>query len=306
MSDDEDKAEMDKARAEIDEKYEKLLAAATGNDTNNLEIETDEITESESENQKPSTINIVDMMLGKSSAKTLDSETMILESQKRIWRAVKQGGAEYYGIISESDEFLRAHVNEKIPMAVMFVDLVGSTDMSLSLPEEKVAMIVSSFAQEMAIAVKQHNGFTLKFVGDAVIGYFIHKSALMASDNAISCAQNMIKIIEEGINPILNNYDYPDLFIKIGIDYGESMVMRYGKDKDRAHVDLLGPVMNIAAKVQNKARPQQIMIGEDVFNKIHPTTQKNFELKVWDKDSWNYRNRHTGKLYPVYASKTKR
>ena len=306
MSDDEDKAEMDKARAEIDEKYEKLLAAATGNDTNNLEIETDEITESESENQKPSTINIVDMMLGKSSAKTLDSETMILETQKRIWKAVKQGGAEYYGIISESDEFLRAHVNEKIPMAVMFVDLVGSTDMSLSLPEEKVAMIVSSFAQEMAIAVKQHDGFTLKFVGDAVIGYFIHKSALMASDNAISCAQNMIKIIEEGINPILNNYDYPDLYIKIGIDYGESMVMRYGKDKDRAHVDLLGPVMNIAAKVQNKARPQQIMIGEDIFNKIHPTTQKNFELKVWDKDSWNYRNRHTGKLYPVYASKTKR
>ena len=306
MSDDEDKAEMDKARAEIDEKYEKLLAAATGNDTNNLEIETDEITESESENQKPSTINIVDMMLGKSSAKTLDSETMILETQKRIWKAIKQGGAEYYGIISESDEFLREHVNEKIPMAVMFVDLVGSTDMSLSLPEEKVAMIVSSFAQEMAIAVKQHSGYTLKFVGDAVIGYFIHKSALMASDNAISCAQNMIKIIEEGINPILNNYDYPDLYIKIGIDYGESMVMRYGKDKARAHVDLLGPVMNIAAKVQNKARPQQIMIGEDVFNKIHPTTQKNFELKVWDKDSWNYRNRHTGKLYPVYASKTKR
>ena len=301
MSDD------DEARAEIDKKYEKLLAAATGNETNNIEIETDKEPEigKEPEYQMPSTSNIVDMMLGKRSGETLDSETMILETQKRIWKAIKQGGAEYYGIISESDEFLREHVNEKIPMAVMFVDLVGSTDMSLSLPEEKVAMIVSSFAQEMAIAVKQHNGYTLKFVGDAVIGYFIHKSALMASDNAISCAQNMIKIIEEGINPILNNYDYPDLYIKIGIDYGESMVMRYGKDKARAHVDLLGPVMNIAAKVQNKAKPQQIMIGEDIFNKIHPTTQKNFELKVWDKDSWNYRNRQTGKLYPVYESKSK-
>ena len=295
----------DEARAEIDKKYEKLLAAATGSNINNIETDDDKETESEPEYQKPSTTNIVDMMLGKSSAKTLDSETMILETQKRIWAAIKQGGAEYYGIISESDEFLREHVNEKIPMAVMFVDLVGSTDMSLSLPEEKVAMIVSSFAQEMAISVKQHSGYTLKFVGDAVIGYFIHKSALMASDNAISCAQNMIQIIEEGINPILNNYDYPDLFIKIGIDYGESMVMRYGKDKTRAHVDLLGPVLNIAAKVQNKAKPQQILIGEDIFNKIHPSTQKNFNLKVWDKDSWNYRNRHTGKLYPVYASKTK-
>jgi len=295
----------DEARAEIDKKYEKLLAAATGTDTDTIETGNDKESETEPEYQKPSTTNIVDMMLGKSSTKTLDSETMILETQKRIWKAIKQGGAEYYGIISESDEFLREHVNEKIPMAVMFVDLVGSTDMSLSLPEEKVAMIVSSFAQEMAISVKQHNGYTLKFVGDAVIGYFIHKSALMASDNAISCAQNMIKIIEDGINPILNNYDYPDLYIKIGIDYGESMVMRYGMDKARAHVDLLGPVLNIAAKVQNKAKPQQIMIGEDIYKKIHPTTQKNFELKVWDEDSWNYRNRLTGKLYPVYASKTK-
>ena len=299
MTDDDD------ARAEIEKKYEKLLAAATGTDNDSLDTESGKEIETEPEYQKPSTSNIVDMMLGKSSTGTLDSETMILETQKRIWRAIKQGGVEYYGIVSESDEFLREHVNEKIPMAVMFVDLVGSTDMSLSLPEEKVAMIVSSFAQEMAIAVKQHTGYTLKFVGDAVIGYFIHKSALMASDNAISCAQTMIKIIEDGINPILNNYDYPDLFIKIGVDYGESMVMRYGNDKMRSHVDLLGPVMNIAAKVQNKAKPQQIMIGEDIFNKIHPSTQKTFELKVWDEGSWNYRNRHTGKLYPVYASKTK-
>ena len=299
MTDDDD------ARAEIDKKYEKLLAAATGTDNDSIETESGKEIETEPEYQKPSTSNIVDMMLGKSSTGTLDSETMILETQKRIWRAIKQGGVEYYGIVSESDEFLREHVNEKIPMAVMFVDLVGSTDMSLSLPEEKVAMIVSSFAQEMAIAVKQHSGYTLKFVGDAVIGYFIHKSALMASDNAISCAQTMIKIIEDGINPILNNYDYPDLYIKIGVDYGESMVMRYGNDKMRSHVDLLGPVMNIAAKVQNKAKPQQIMIGEDIFNKIHPSTQKNFELKVWGEGSWNYRNRHTGKLYPVYASKTK-
>ena len=61
----------DEARAEIDKKYEKLLAAATGTDT--VETENDNETETEPEYQKPSTTNIVDMMLGKSSAKTLDS-----------------------------------------------------------------------------------------------------------------------------------------------------------------------------------------------------------------------------------------
>jgi len=38
-------------------------------------------------------------------------------------------------------------------MVVMYVDLVGSTDITLRLPEEKIAVIISSFAQEMAISI---------------------------------------------------------------------------------------------------------------------------------------------------------
>ena len=45
----------------------------------------------------------------------------------------------------------------------------------------------------MAFAIKHHGGFTLKFVGDAVIGYFVHSSSLIAADNAVSCAKSMIK-----------------------------------------------------------------------------------------------------------------
>ena len=62
MSDAEEKTSNDEARAEIDKKYEKLLAAATGTETHDLEIESDNTTEPEY--QKPSTSNIVDMMLG--------------------------------------------------------------------------------------------------------------------------------------------------------------------------------------------------------------------------------------------------
>ena len=39
--------------------------------------------------------------------------------------------------------------------------------------------------------------------------------------------------------------------------------------------------MNIAAKIQGKAGPQEILIGEDVYNRIHPTVQKEFSKKVW-------------------------
>ncbi|MGY5144142.1 MAG: adenylate/guanylate cyclase domain-containing protein [Candidatus Nitrosopumilus sp. bin_32a] len=246
------------------------------------------------------TNNVVDMLLSKNPQQTLDSETMILETQKRVWGALKKG-YEYSGLIDESDQFLRKHVFSKLDMVVLYVDLVGSTTMTLEMPEEKIAIIVSSFSQEMASVIRQHHGYVLKFVGDAVIGYFVaEENALMVADNAVNCAKSMISVIQKGINPILNQYDYPDLMVKIGVDFGQNIVVRYGADVKNSHVDLMGPAMNIAAKIQNMAKPNQILIGNDVFQRLHPTSQKDFVQIVWKKDEWKYRSRITGEIYNVF------
>ena len=292
----------DEITDEIDKKYEKLLDAARGIDVVSDESNDESVDENNSEKSidETSASNVVDMMLGKKVEKTIDSETMIQETQKRIWKSLKHG-IEYDATVDRSDAFLRQHVNEKIHMVVLFVDLVGSTNISLTLPEEKVAIIISSFAQEMALAIKQHNGFVLKFVGDAVIGYFMHTSVLIAADNAVSCAQRMIQIMNQGVNPILNNYDYPDLLLHIGLDYGDNMIVRYGSDKEKSHVDILGPTMNIAAKIQSMANPQQILIGQDVYDKIHPSLQEKFKKESWSKNEWKYNDKRTGEPYPVYS-----
>ena len=292
----------DEITDEIDKKYEKLLDAARGIDVVSDESNDESVDENNSEKSidETSASNVVDMMLGKPAEKTIDSETMIQETQKRIWKSLKHG-IEYDATVDRSDAFLRQHVNEKLHMVVLFVDLVGSTNISLTLPEEKVAIIISSFAQEMALAIKQHNGFVLKFVGDAVIGYFIHTSVLIAADNAVSCAQRMIQIMDQGVNPILNNYDYPDLLLHIGLDYGDNMIVRYGSDKEKSHVDILGPTMNIAAKIQSMANPQQILIGQHVYDKIHPTVQQKFKKETWSESEWKYNDRKTGEPYTVYS-----
>ena len=162
---------------------------------------------------------IVDMLLSGNVEKTLDSETMILETQKRVWGALKKG-YEYLGVVDESDQYLRKHVFSKLDMVVLYVDLVGSTTMALEMPSEKIAIIMSSFAQEMAAVIRQHNGYVLKFVGDAVIGYFVaENNSLLTADNAVNCAKSMITVIQKGINPILDQYDYPDLLVKICLLY---------------------------------------------------------------------------------------
>ena len=140
------------------------------------------------ENFEPSkSANVVDMLLSTSDTKVLDSESMILETQKRVWASLKKG-YQYTGVVNDSDSFLRANVFSKINMVVLYVDLVGSTQMALELPEEKIAIIISCFAQEMAAVIKQHQGYVLKFVGDAVIAYFDGTdNGLLASDNALKC-----------------------------------------------------------------------------------------------------------------------
>jgi class 3 adenylate cyclase len=249
---------------------------------------------------KPKTdYGLIDMMLSKPRERAVDSETLIKETQNRVWRALKSG-YEYSPVEDESDAFLRKNVFSRMKMVVLYVDLVGSTQITLELPEDKVAIIITCFAQEMAATIRHHNGYVLKFVGDAVIGYFpAEENQLQPADNAVLCAKSMVSVIQKGINPILNQYDYPDLAIKIGIDYGENMIVRYGADAKKSHVDILGPVMNIAAKIQNMAKPNQILIGDDVYSRIHPSMQSAFEKVVWKNSEWKY-HRETGELYPVH------
>ena len=233
--------------------------------------------------------------------KTVDSDTLIKKAQERVLNSVKNG-IEYPPFVDKSEEFLRNHVNSRVHIFVMYIDLVGSTNMSLSLPEERVVTIISSFAQEMAYTVTQFGGFMLKFVGDAVLAYFNAENDLIyPADNIINCAKSMLRVLTDGINPILTISGYPPLAAKIGIDHGQNIIVRYGSDKRKSHVDILRPSMNMASKIQNMAVPNQLLIGGDVYDKLHPETQKSFKKKKFGKTKWKYHHRVTGKLYPIYA-----
>ena len=54
----------------------------------------------------------------------------------------------------------------------MFVDINDSTQMSLSLPQDKFALVVQTFAQEVSIAVLGYGGYVFKYEGDAIIILF--------------------------------------------------------------------------------------------------------------------------------------
>src|SRR5205814_8103661 len=137
--------------------------------------------------------------------------------------------------------------------------------------------------------------------GDAVIAFFSSGfNKYLTCDKAVRCAQSMISVVKNGISPILNKYDYPELMVKVGVDEGENVVVQYAYDKS-SQIDILGYTMNVAAKITSLTGPNKVSVGENVHKLLHPGLQAEFHELVYSTDEWKYTDRDTGKLYKVYT-----
>ena len=131
--------------------------------------------------------------------------------------------------IKRSHDFLLKHVSTRLSVVIMYVDLVGSTKMSMTLPVDKLVTIFRAFSYEMSSVVESYDGYVLKYLGDAVIAFFPSDfNKYLTYDKAVRCAKSMITVLKNGINPILRKDNCAELQIKIGIDAGENVVVQYG------------------------------------------------------------------------------
>jgi class 3 adenylate cyclase len=154
----------------------------------------------------------------------------------------------------------------------------------------------------MTSTVRNYGGYVLKYVGDAIIAFFPSGyNKLLACDKAVQCARSMITVIRNGINPILNNqYDYPELAVKIGIEEGENVIVQYGHDKSSL-IDILGYSMSITAKITSLTNPNKITIGNNVYDILHPEIKSKFIEVKYNTENWKYTDRQTGQLYKLYT-----
>jgi adenylate cyclase len=230
----------------------------------------------------------------------IDTKTLVTQTQDRMWKAL-EGRYLYDSSLKDSQAFLFNHVNSKMSFVIMYADLVGSTKMSMTLPVDKMVTIIRAFTYEMTSIVRSYGGFVLKYVGDAVIAFFpAGYNKLLACDKAVQCANSMITVIKNGINPILNQYDHPELCVKIGIDEGENVIVQYGHDKSSL-IDILGYSMSITAKLTALTNPNKITIDEDVYDILHPEIKSKFTEINYDIEKWKYIDKHTGRIYKLYT-----
>jgi len=254
------------------------------------------------------TESVINRMLGDNNSAAskrkddllLDLETLLTQRQDRLFQALEER-YQYSTSIKRGQDYLFKYVSSKRHMVIMYADLVGSTKMSMTLPANKLVTIIRAFVHEMSSVVETYDGYVLKYVGDAIIAFFSPGfNKYLAYDKAVRCAKSMIGVLNSGINPILKNYDCPELFVKIGIDEGENVVVQYAFDRS-SQIDILGYTMNISAKITSLTGPSKISIGENIYKLLHPGIQAEFHESAYNTDEWKYTNIETGELYKVYT-----
>lgn len=195
---------------------------------------------------------------------------------------------------------LRRKVNQKVGVVILYVDIDGSTKMSMALSPDKFATILHVFSQEMSLVTSEYGGYVLKYVGDAIIALFpAEYDSGQASKNAVDCAKNMQRIIKECVNPELIARGLPQLAVKMSIDYGDVQVVLYGKSIDRSHIDIVGSSISMAAKMIPLAKTWQVVIGQSMYENLD-SKQNLVEMNV-EPTRWTYVDEKTGGSYKLYT-----
>ena len=255
----------------------------------------------------------------------IDLDFTIKMAQSRVWKALKVA-PEFNISFEETHNVLEKFAGSKVILVILYIDLVGSTRLSMTLPVDRLATIIQAFTQEMSLMIAAYGGYVLKYIGDAILAFFVVASSGSSDDlylpcvNAVYCARSMIKVMRQGINPILNQYDYPEMSVHVGIDVGENTVVQLGWDthtniaKDeknidnkrvlikKPYLDILGYTTSIAAKMTALAKPDQVIIGQSVYDALDDIQKSTFQLLPVNPEVWNYVSNNTGNIYRVYAS----
>ncbi|WP_158385478.1 adenylate/guanylate cyclase domain-containing protein [Candidatus Nitrososphaera evergladensis] len=197
--------------------------------------------------------------------------------------------------------YLRRHANQKTSVVVLYVDIDGSTKLTQSVPSTQLALILQLFSQEMSLLVSNYGGYVLKYVGDAVIALFpAEHDVERACKNALECGWTMLEAIGGGINPALKSHGLPELGIKVSMDYGEVLVVLYGKSLENSHIDIIGSNISMAAKMLAFAPSGSIIMGMRARDNLGKAGGKDIQ-EIHDPD-WSYTDEKTGGRYRLYRS----
>ena len=164
-----------------------------------------------------------------------------------------------HAILTDPAAFERG--GETREVSVLMSDLSGFSQISETIPPERVVDLLNVYLGAMTDVVDEFGGTIDEFIGDAVLVIF---GAPLAqpdhAERAVACAVAMQRRMED-VNAEMEARGLPRLQMTAAVNTGEVVVGTIGSEK-RAKYAVVGSPVNMTGRIQTLAAPGEVLITE--------------------------------------------
>ncbi len=154
--------------------------------------------------------------------------------------------------------------NETVEATVAFIDICGFTTISENETPDNVVKLLNAYFEVMVKEIIAQGGFVDKFIGDAIMAVFRNEHHLDRAIEACLAVKAEISTL-----PFMSETVAYKPNVSIGINSGEVVSGNIGSASlRRLDYTVIGDVVNTAARLQSAAKPGQVIISENSYQKV--------------------------------------
>jgi class 3 adenylate cyclase/predicted ATPase len=180
---------------------------------------------------------------------------------------------------------------ERRQLTVVFVDIIESTSLSARLDPDEFFALLSAYHTICAKRIRSYGGSLARVVGDGVLAYFglpiAHEDDC---ERAVHAALSITEVMQQQRFQ-MREAGLLQLRVRVSVNTGLVVVGRMGGEPDFKRREVFGLPVHIAARLQNIAPPNSIVIGASSYELV----RKAFRCTYLDQ--YNFK----GLIEPVRA-----
>jgi class 3 adenylate cyclase len=189
-------------------------------------------------------------------------------------------------VIKQQKDILLQFSQYSSNYCVCFVDIVGSTRLTAKLSDLQTSKFYSIFLNSAATVITENGGVVVKNIGDALLYYFpkTDTEEIGPFEEMLKCCMKVLEAREK-INHSLKSEELPEVSYRISATFGP---VRVAIIATSAIDDIFGATVNTCSKINSLAKPDTMVVGENLYQRIKGIKGYTFEqIASFDVDAEN-------------------
>lgn len=157
---------------------------------------------------------------------------------------------------------------ERRQLTVMFCDVVGSTTLSQERDPELVREVLRTYQATCDQAVRRYEGRISRYIGDGILAFFGHPVAHEDdARRAVKAGLDLLEALRPVTEEVRQRYGI-DLAVRVAVHTGLVVRAEMGSSATPDRDAIVGETPNLAARLQDHARPGTLVISQDTYELV--------------------------------------